>query len=197
MVVKPSAKLEEPWHRYNTNFKVFWTRSLLLSVFTTDLRPIIISPSLHLSNYRTTTLYFFYILAHHLGALHAFFYVRITFDLHRHLFAFRLLPPNDRMLPANHSLLPPNDGLLPPNDKTLRMCKSKVPTMKKKGGCLHLKNKECTVFHRFAESLSTHKFIEIQGKDSPKQGDIGAQGAQLSYNGDRLYHTLNPIDGGP
>ena len=63
--------------------------------------------------------------------------------------------------------------------------------------CLHLKNKECTVFHRFAESLSTHKFIEIQGKDSPKQGDIGAQGAQLSYNGDRLYHTLKPIDGGP
>jgi hypothetical protein len=101
------------------------------------------------------------------------------------------------MLPANHSLLPPNDGLLPPNDKTLRMRNSQMPTMKKKGGCLHLKNKECTVFHRFAESLSIHKFIEIQGKASPKQGGIGAQGAQLSYNGDRLYHTLKPADGGP
>ena len=96
------------------------------------------------------------------------------------------------MLPANHSLLPPNDGLLPPNDKTLRMRNSQMPTMKKKSGCLHLKNKECTVFHRFAESLSTHKFIEIQGKASPKQGGIGAQGAQLSYNGDRLDHTLKP-----
>ena len=123
--------------------------------------------------------------------------MRIGLVLHRHLFAFRLLPPNDSMLPANHSLLPPNDGLLPPNDKTLRMRNSQMPTMKKKSGCLHLKNKECTVFHRFAESLSTHKFIEIQGKASPKQGGIGAQGAQLSYNGDRLDHTLKPADGGP
>jgi hypothetical protein len=109
--------------------------------------------------------------------------VRIGLVLHRYLFAFRLLPPND--------------GLLPPNDKTLRMRNSQMPTMKKKSGCLHLKNKECTVFHRFAESLSTHKFIEIQGKASPKQGGIGAQGAQLSYNGDRLDHTLKPADGGP
>ena len=100
------------------------------------------------------------------------------------------------MLPANHSLLPPNDGLLPPNDKTLRMRNSQMPTMKKKSGCLHLKNKECTVFHRFAESLSTHKFIEIQGKASPKQGGIGAQRAQLSSNRDRLNHTLKPTDGG-
>ena len=72
-----------------------------------------------------------------------------------------------------------------------------MPTMKKEGGCLHLKNKECTVFHQFAESLSIHKLIEIQGKTSPKQGGIGAQGAQLSSNGDRLNHTLKQADGGP
>ena len=123
--------------------------------------------------------------------------MRIGLVLHRHLFALRLLPPNDSMLLANHNLLPPNDGLLPPNDKTLRMRNSQMPTMKEKGGCLHLKNKECTVFHRLAESISTHKLIEIQGKASPKQGGIGAQGAQLSSNGDRLYHTLKPADGGP
>ena len=69
--------------------------------------------------------------------------------------------------------------------------------MKKKGGCLHLKNKEGTVFHQFAESLSTHKFIEIQGKASPKQAGGGTQGEQLSSNGNRLDHTLKPADGGP
>ncbi len=77
------------------------------------------------------------------------------------------------------------------------MRNSQMPTMKKKGGYLHLKNKEGTVFHRFAESLSTHKFIEIQGKASPRQGGKGVQRAQLSSNGDRLYHTLKPADGGP
>jgi len=54
------------------------------------------------------------------------------------------------------------------------MRNAQMPTMKKKGGCLHLKNKECTVFHRFSESFSIQKFIEIQGKTSPKQGGGGA-----------------------
>ena len=68
MVVKPSAKLGGLSRLNNTYFTVFCERNFLLSIFTTDLRPIITDPPLHLFYYIPTTKCLFYILAHRLGA---------------------------------------------------------------------------------------------------------------------------------